>query len=387
MIFYKPGVIKIIRFIQTGDFHLDCPLGTIENTEERRSELLNQISALFGYVRNSSPDFLFLTGDIFDNDYVSERTIKFLKDHFEALKPVKIFISPGNHDYIGRNSAWTGEFPSNVHVFIKTETIEISDEVTVTGTAFTDRLQNDSLLEGLDTGKCRRGIDFLVSHGELTGNLYNPMTRDELSGFTFCALGHRHGYFKDGNISYAGAPYGRSFKEEGNHGFTEGTVDEYGNVEITRVLLKGRKYITEVLNLSDLEFPSDGALRVSDILRERLKEKASYDDFIRIKITGFTENTDLFTPRIITDLLPEYSSITVDTEEILSYDIESMNVEGTLSSRFISLMKEKINKAGMLSEENSEKTENESDMEYSEREIYESAIRYGLTALKGMRNI
>ena len=52
-------------------------------------------------------DILLIAGDIFDNLSVNKTTLYFIKNCFENISKVKVFISPGNHDPFNEKSFYS----------------------------------------------------------------------------------------------------------------------------------------------------------------------------------------------------------------------------------------------------------------------------------------
>lgn len=221
---------NLIKFVQSGDFHLDSILDSFENSQTGRLMLLDSFGEVVDTVKDSGADLLFLTGDIFDNDTIHPETIDYLKSKLEEIPDTKVFIAPGNHDYIGRNSAWLKVvWPLNVYVFSDFECIYLDDlEIMVYGAGFSGRIQPLTLLPELALLD-GRWPNILVMHGDIAKNSsYNPMERSQLAKFDYCALGHRHEFQQTGQsqtIVYAGNPCARNFLETGRKGCVIGTMD------------------------------------------------------------------------------------------------------------------------------------------------------------------
>lgn len=221
----------MFKFVQSGDFHLDSPLEAFETQTSRRLKLLDSFGRVADTVKETNADLLLLTGDVFDNDGIKAETIDYLKAKLSEIPQTKVFVSPGNHDYIGRSSAWTDvQWPDNVYVFSDFESIFLEElGVIVHGAGFKDRTAEETMLPklaALDT----RWVNLLVMHGDITRtSSYNPLDIEELAHFDYCALGHRHEFQKTGtrqHIVYAGNPCARNFLETGVKGCVVGTYEK-----------------------------------------------------------------------------------------------------------------------------------------------------------------
>ena len=109
-----------MKILHSADWHLDSPLQG--RNEAATAALKAAMLALPGQVAAAAQgcDLMLLAGDLFDGA-ASPQSIRALK---EALKDaaIPVFISPGNHDYLGGASPWLTEvWPENVHIFKKAQ--------------------------------------------------------------------------------------------------------------------------------------------------------------------------------------------------------------------------------------------------------------------------
>lgn len=220
----------MIRFIQSGDLHLESVVS--ERLGEKATRELERLAfdQIIEAVISTKASLLFLCGDIFDNDHVKQSTLNYVMAGFARVPFCKIFISPGNHDYIGRNPVWLHkDWPKHVHIFSDYETVELPEEgLYIHGFGFTSRLATEGLLP-LDLVLNKNRMNILVAHGDIAlSSDYNPMSEKALTGFDYIALGHRHGFecSPNGSWAYAGSPLGRGFSECGEKGCIFGRIQE-----------------------------------------------------------------------------------------------------------------------------------------------------------------
>ena len=97
-----------MRFIHIADVHFDSPFNVLTNKMDfgtkRRLEQREAFRKAIEYISNEKIPYLFIAGDLYDQDNVRESTIKFINDLFKTIPNTKIFISPGNHDPYLKNS-------------------------------------------------------------------------------------------------------------------------------------------------------------------------------------------------------------------------------------------------------------------------------------------
>ena len=108
-----------LKILHSADWHLDSPFAAFapEDGDYLRRQSRRIPGEIAQLCRREGCDLMLLAGDLFDGPYTRES----LTELREALKyaGVPVFISPGNHDYVGANSPWTEErWPENVHIFL-----------------------------------------------------------------------------------------------------------------------------------------------------------------------------------------------------------------------------------------------------------------------------
>ena len=268
----------MIKILHSADWHIGAPL---LGREDLRQELLQIPGKLAALCRDENCDLVLLSGDLFDGGYTRE-SLQLLCSALEEMA-VPVFITPGNHDFVGGQSPWlTESFPENVHIF-KSNTIESVDlpDCRVYGAGFTG-MDCKALLPGFraESGKINIGI----FHGDPTvaTSSYNPISRRQVedSNLHYLALGHIHqaGSFSAGKTlcAWPGCPMGRGYDEEGEKGAYIVTVDS-----------------TVTARFVPLDTPRFYDLQGSVADLDHLLPAAGSEDFYRITLTGEAENVDL----------------------------------------------------------------------------------------------
>ena len=210
------------------DMHFDAPF-TILNTrsnlgEKRRLEQREAFKTIIQYIKENHIDYLFIAGDLYENEYIRKTTIEYINHLF-----CEIYIAPGNHDpYIIGSMYKTFPWNHNVKIFDHTiERIE-NEEIDIYGFGFQDFYCKNSEIEQIEI-KNKDKINILITHGALDGGNgqdleYNPLSKNKLKqlGFDYIALGHIHkpNYNQEENqrIVYPGSPIAMGFDELGKHG-------------------------------------------------------------------------------------------------------------------------------------------------------------------------
>ena len=279
-----------MKLLHSADWHLDSPIygRTQDQTDLLRGALLQLPHKVVTVAREAHCDLMLLSGDLFDGAYTPE-SLEAVKT---ALKEAEIplFISPGNHDFVGAASPWLTEvWPENVHIFTSrtVESIPLPElDCRVYGAAFT-AMEDAGLLEDF----CLQGAEkwhLGVFHGDPTmvDSPYGPITAEQVraSGLSYLALGHIHkgGSFQTGNTlcAWPGCPMGRGFDELEQKGVNIVTLEDGCTIRFLPLEVP-RFYDWE------LEAGADAAATISSHL-----PGAGSQDFYRITLTGESEPID-----------------------------------------------------------------------------------------------
>ena len=286
----------MIKFMHAADLHLDSAFAALapEQAAQRRQEQRQLLEAISALCRKQQCQVLLLAGDLFDGAGVYRDTLDALR---QALADcgARVFIAPGNHDYICPNSPYlTQAWPDNVHIFTRPEPeMVLLEELgcAVYGAAFT-AASMPAMLPGFHVRPEERSLtNLMVLHGDTQtpDSVYNPITRHQitLTGLDYLALGHIHkpsDLYTTGKTRFAwpGCPMGRGFDETGARGVFVGTA-EPGRVDCRFLPLPGRRY--EIVEVEAGDDPLAAALAALPEQTER--------DIYRIIFTGEAEELDL----------------------------------------------------------------------------------------------
>ena len=357
-----------MKFIHMADMHFDAPFSSLAEIKDlgnvRRLEQRSVFKKVINYIKENSIKYLFISGDLYENEYVKKSTIIYINDLFKEIPNTEIFISPGNHDPYLKDSYYaTFDFADNVHIFKNDfEAIETED-FNVYGIGFTDFYS-----KGVDFSNCilneNGKKNVLVMHASIDSGSeeyreYNPVSKTLLKklGFDYVALGHIHKISyneeENQNIVYPGSLISLGFDELGEHGMILG---EFSNNSLK----------TEFIKLDDREFVE---------INKNVQIFNSMEDLIE-NINGMELNEN-FLYKII---LKGKRSFEIDVKEVLrlinknnvlkikdfteiDYDLDAISQENTLRGIFVKEALELMGKG-----------------DYSKEEI-EKAIEIGLKAL------
>ena len=322
-----------LKILHSADWHLDSPFASV--SPEQRTWLKRAQLEIPGRIAeicaDEDCDLVLLAGDLFDGAYTRDS----LEIMQQALADcgVPVFISPGNHDFVGPDSPWIREkWPENVHIFRGgLESVAVPElQCRVYGAGFTS-MDSPSLLEGFQAEGTERWC-VGVFHGDpaVTTSPCNPVTAAQVrgSGLDYLALGHIHraGAFRAGSTlcGWPGCPMGRGWDETGEKDIYLVTIEE--TAEIRRISLNLPCFYQREVEIGEDPL---GAL-------EAVLPAAGSDDFYRITLTG-RGKPDLQELRMALRRIPNLELRDRTTEPVdLWVDVE----EDSLRGRYFRLLKQ-----------------------------------------------
>ncbi|HLR35586.1 MAG TPA: DNA repair exonuclease [Tissierellales bacterium] len=341
----------MIKFIHTGDLHLGSQFksasfhGTVG--KNRRMELWETFKRIINRGKENSVDFLFITGDIFEEDVFNLGDIRRLRDSFLTLNDTKIIISTGNHDTLKKSSLYELiEWPENVYIFgnKNIEKFEFQELNTVIwGFSWEkNEYKSSDFLEFQDLDPNKTNI--LLIHGDLTNSESNylPLDKNKLVsiGFNYIALGHIHKpKLISEKIAYCGSPEPLDFGETGVHGIIEGIVDK-SKVNLELINFSKRQFQIKEINIDSLMNYDEVIESIINCDKKENKEK----DLYRIILTGLIDrDIKLDIKELKSYLASEFYYVEVIDNTVLDYDLERLKEDNrdNVIGIFIEKMEEK----------------------------------------------
>lgn len=283
----------MLRFIHTADWQIGRQYGQfdLEDGAVLADARIDTVSRIAQLAASNQVDAVFVAGDVFDTQAVSDRTIRRL---FAALAPFSgpwVMIA-GNHDAALADSVWTravqlGCIPSNV--YRPDGLLELPDlRVAILAAPLTQRHTFDDATEHFD--RLESPPDYLrigIAHGSVTGRLpdsidsTNPIAADRASRarLDYLALGDWHGCLQiDARTWYAGTPEQDRFR--GNEpGFVLEVIIEAIGAEPQVTRHQVGRYLWSAWSVQ-ISVPSD-----VDELAQRLAQLGP-QDVLQIDIAG-----------------------------------------------------------------------------------------------------
>ena len=339
-----------MKFIHIADVHLGAtPDASMPWAKQRAHEIWDGFDALLEKVREEKADFLLIAGDLFHRQPLM-RELKEVNYRFEKLKPTKVVLMAGNHDYLRQDSLYRKmQWAQNVYFFsnAKAECFYFEDVRTyIYGLSYMDYEVTDPMYDCLCPVK-ENGCHILLAHGGDAQHI--PMKYEQIAkaGFDYVAMGHIHKpqMMYDGKMAYAGALSPIDKNDEGAHGYVLGQYED-GVLQTSFVKLPTRSYVS-VSVCMDGTMPWSMAL---DLLRTEM-ELQGMQNIFKVTLTGF-RNPDIEVSAEDVHKLGMVVDVTDDTRPDYDFDEIYMknkdNIIGMFIERIQNLPAEEVSKEKAL---------------------------------------
>lgn len=340
-----------MKFVHTADLHLDSPVVTLAEipnaTNERRIEQRNVINEMVEYIKQNSIPYFFISGDLYEQDYIRKSTIEYVNNLFKTIPDTKIFIVPGNHDpYINNSFYKNFKWNSNVHIFTdKLEKIE-DDIVNIYGYGFNDFYMENNYPQIVVQNVEK--INILLTHGNLdSGNdeqrPYNPLNSKALkeSKFDYIALGHIHkksyNDYDNQKIVYPGSPISLGFDELGDRGFIVGQIDE----NTKKLSLEFVETTAKTFEETSLDITN--CYSTEDVIQSINNMQLNFNKYYKLILNG-KHNFEIDTKQIL-ELISQKNIIKIKDQSKTNYDIKEISEQISLKGMFATQILNKIEQA------------------------------------------
>ena len=243
---------------------------------ERRLDQRRAFKKVIEFVKNNNVDFLFITGDLYEQEYIKQSTIDYINNLFKEIIDTRVLIVPGNHDPLLVNSFYNNyNWSDNVKIFSENIEKVKFGEFCIYGFGFEkyELYDSDKILKNiqLDANK----VNILISHGDVYNNSkYNYISDNNLKKFDYVFLGHIH----KRDEYYPGSLISLGFDEPGEHGFLYGEIFDKDNIDKKIVPVDDKEFIIRDFDISEIYSKED--------LIEKINENDSENKFYEINLIG-----------------------------------------------------------------------------------------------------
>lgn len=274
----------MVKFLHTADWHLGIKYAKLgPNAEKAREIRIETVKRLMDSAKKNKVDFIIVAGDLFDNNDVDRGLIDIVANIIKRVEPISVYILPGNHDPLTRDSLYLNpswDSIDNAIVLKNKETIEIPElNVTLYACPATQKQTREDLTEWIRA--TNESISIGIAHGNLQieGFVEDPNfpinpKRVEKSGLDYLALGEWHSSFtyqrKDKVVRtvYPSTPETTKFGENNS-----------GKAVIVEIENHGAEPIIQEINVGTIKW------------EERRREISTIDDikYIEAELTKIKE--------------------------------------------------------------------------------------------------
>ncbi len=361
-----------MKFVHIADMHFDSPYINLSDKSSlgdlRRLEQRKIFSKIINYIKQNDIPFFFIAGDLFEHKYIKKSTIEFINNSFKEVPNTKIFITPGNHDPLLKDSYYnTFTWNDNVKVFSSLIEKVDYENIHIYGFGFDDFVSSrNTELDNIQLNE--DDINILLTHATLDGsnsidNIYNPISKAGLlaKNFNYVALGHIHKRdIIDNKIVYSGSTISHGFDELGEHGMIVGDISSNSNT-LEFIKLDTIEFKEIDVDISDISFKED-LIEVINSLN------INEDNYIKINLIG-DRHFEINTSELLR-LTKNINILKIKDNSKIKIDISKYSNENTLRGIFVKNILEDMNNTLLFENNNLNK------------DILEKALEIGLDALE-----
>ncbi len=286
-----------MRLLIFSDLHLDTPFKWLgqELARSRRQALRETLRRICKLADSERVDAVLCGGDLYEHDRFTPDTKMFLRETFERLHPLPVFLAPGNHDWYGARSLYRQvDWSPNVHVFTepRLRPVELASGLTLWGAAHCAPANTDGFFDsGFSVD--RDGVHLGLFHGSESSEFrwqedgkapHAPFSARQIpaAGLDHAFLGHFHTPKDAPWHTYPGNPDPLTFGETGDRGAVLAEIGPDGRV--TRV--RHRVAVSEV---HDCFVDLTGVTHSGEVRERVAAEVKGLTGVVRVTLSGEVE--------------------------------------------------------------------------------------------------
>ncbi len=305
---------KPLTFIHAADFHLGADLKRLGPAAEKlRQAQFDALYRTLACAAEKEAAFVVICGDLFDNRFPAEKVIKQTRETFAEFASVKVFVIPGTHDFLSRDSILSSEKAgwAGKNVIFLNRSVESPLHLPDFNCYlyFTINRSNRSAFSPIEgfARECREGYHIGLAHGSLRIGGLNlsydfPMEPKEIeaSGLDYLALGHWHKArvekYGRTTVAYSGIPQPLSFSDPEEGSALIVTIEYSGLVSMEKIITSMVVFrkISEVIyhphqltQVLDNEADTNKIIKLDLRFSDNLKEYHEIDRIIKNSASRF----------------------------------------------------------------------------------------------------
>lgn len=352
-----------ISVIHTADLHLGSSFKGVppQAGRQRRKDLMQTLTKIADACRQQQTDLLLISGDLWDEHYVTRPLVDFVADQFRRIPATRVVIAPGQADFNHEDSFYREyPWPDNVHIFHQSILSSIwlpHLNARIYGLAWTSpeppgAVDWKQVAEGRDSG-CQV---IIIAYGN-PETLNIPQAVLDVENLAYVALGGAHRHLAwSGKAADPGCPEPLGFSAHGQCGVLQGTIGTTaGSLEFVPV--GSREFISVQVGTDNCANQEDVTAEVRKSLASRAPEK----NIFHVKLTG---NRPLgeWDLQSIRAMLDDALYVYIQDHTETSYDVKALATEHSrgVVGRYIAAVQE---------------------VKGSAEDVQKRALAYGLDAL------
>lgn len=322
-----------MKFIHMADIHLGCvPDGKTEWGEKRSRELWETFQESVQDAADMHADLVLIAGDLFHTP-PDERMLREVSYLFSSCPGTCFSVIAGNHDFMGRGSAWQEfHFPSNV-ALLGSDGCECITFPKIGCEVYGFSYDRAQIEEPRYDGIRPDDNDYfhvLLAHGGDALHIPYSAQAMEQSCFDYIALGHIHRpqMVLKNRAAYCGALSPIDAGDEGQHGYIVGETAGH-SVSLSFVQKAKREYVTINLRVTE----EDTAFSVRDKAAEAVERRGAQHIY-KIILSGQRAPAVHFDPQLL-DGCGLILSVTDQTVPAFHLEELKKRYRGQLIGRYI----------------------------------------------------
>ena len=366
-----------MRILHLADVHLDRPFVGLSREEGdlARTRLREGFKRCLAEARERYVDVVTIGGDLWEDEHVSADTRQFVAYELAKL-PLPVLLIAGNHDpHLPGGAYARTDWPPNVQLLERPEPAEWRrGELSVWGVASTGAALDPGFLDRFRAqADGRRHV--LLLHGtaqpveHLAEGAHCPFEPSAVrrAGFDLCLAGHVHAASDRDGVVYPGSPEPLGWKETGRHCVVVANLAG-GDTAVELIDVAQHRYAERTIDCTGCR----SAAEVADRLELDLADASPGTLHLRAVLDGeLAPDCRIRPDELSAAHHRRYAELRVVDRTRPAYDLDALAAQRTATGGFVRELRARVEGAS----------------DGHQREVLELALRAGLNALDGRREV